>query len=103
MVLVIDLDGRQGGEDRRDRLSEVLDSIPADLQDRVFVIGSAHDPETLRASTRQSLETMGSLLAQECRDENFEQECLWQHPQLAHNQREVERIHAFVRQYILPS
>lgn len=83
VVLLIDFDDV---ENRRDLFAQ---SIPADLQSRVFVIGSRDEPETLKSQLAMNLEDIGHHLAEECQSGQF---ILWSHAQLAHNQVELERL-----------
>lgn len=83
LVLLIDLDG-QGG-----RIAEVLSEVPQELRDRVFVIGPLREPEDLRRSMGQTLEKIGSLLAEDCR---VGARTHWSHEHLLHNAQELERL-----------
>ena len=88
MVLVLDLDGQMG------RLATARNRIPADLRDRVFIIGTLTDPEQLRQLLGRSFEAIGAALASDCRDD---QSNTWGHDLLVHNADEVQRLSEAVR------
>ena len=56
MILLIDFDGHQG------RLHQAQAVIPANLAERVFILGSLNDPEALKGALG-SYEEIGSKLA----------------------------------------
>ncbi len=87
MVLLIDFDGRQG------RLRDAKSRIPANLQDRVFVIGSWTKPEQLKPELG-SYEKIGLKAAKDCREET---DYTWGHELLKHNSGEVDRLRSSVR------
>ena len=91
LVLAIDFDGEFAT-----RIELVKGRIPDDLKNRVFVLGSAYDPETLKAELG-SFEKIGSDLAQDCREQTH---TTWQHQQLQHNGEEVARLAACVRSFL---
>jgi hypothetical protein len=94
MILMVDFDGHG------DRLNLVKEVIPADLADRVFVVGVWSEPEALRAATGCSLEKLGSKLALECRDGS---RAVWNHELLGHNAPEVTRMTARLRPFLFPN
>lgn len=93
-ILVIDFDGDE------DRLHWALDRIPADVRDRVFIVGARTDPEDLKRSLRQlmacggSYEEIGRALAEDCRAGTRD---VWDQPDLACNRSELDRMAATVR------
>ena len=89
MILVIDLD------DHPDRLTRVLEEIPNHLRNRVFVLGVLSEPERLKATLRQSLEEIGSELADDCRNST---DTTWGHDLLRHNAQELDRL----REWLCP-
>ena len=92
-VLLIDFDGRGS-----DRLQAMRVGIPDDIADRVFVIGSKEEPKDLKqAFGRKPLETIGSDLADECRNGT---DILWSHDLLIHNKAELERLHRQVGSWL---
>ena len=99
LALIIDFDDRLGEGDFRNRLNDIKAIIPEDLKDRVFIFGVLFEPENLRSITRKSFEKIGETLAKECAGEQYE---LWRHNLLVHNQRELDRIHPFIKDNILP-
>ena len=82
MVLLIDFDGQL------DRLERAKASVPADLADRVFILGVSSEPEDLN-SDLGSFEAIGSALAKDCRDGT---DLTWSHPLLRHNRAELDRL-----------
>lgn len=89
LVLLIDFDEHM--EERQQRFRE---SIPEDLQDRVFLLGTQSEPEPLRKKCGDKLENIGKKLATECFHNKTE---LWRHPLLAHNAKERTRLNEKVR------
>jgi hypothetical protein len=92
MVLLLDFDRRQN------RLPEVMSGIPAQLKERVFVLGSWSEPEELRQALG-SYETIGLALAKDCRDNTSN---TWAHDLLKHNAGELERLRQQVRPFLFP-
>ncbi len=91
LVLLIDFDGDD------ERASSA--TIPADIRDRVFIIGIRSEPEELKSVTGLSYETIGRELARSCRDGS---EGLWSHELLRHNASELERLRETVRPFLFP-
>jgi len=87
MILLIDFDGDVG------RLEKAKASIPADLTDRVFVLGVLSEPEVLKAEYRCSLEAIGTEIGRDCRQGTC---TTWGHALLQHNAGEIERLHGHV-------
>jgi hypothetical protein len=91
LLLVIDFDQQP------ERREEILERVPDDLRDRVYVIGSLDEPERLLASMRKNAEKLGEALAEDCSrgtDEN------WRHEMLAHNEGELSRLRTNVRHFL---
>jgi hypothetical protein len=88
MVLLIDFDNRE------DRLDIAKNAIPDDLKDRVFVLGAQDEPEDLQRAGLGSLETIGSALAKDCREETDK---TWGHDLLKHNANELDRLREGIR------
>ena len=93
LVLLIDFD------EQSDRFEEICQRIPEHIKDRVFVIGSWSNPEKLRQALGGTLESIGTTLAQECRDgtSNY-----WAHPLLKHNAEELKRMSEKLKSIIFP-
>jgi hypothetical protein len=91
MILLIDFDGNMG------RLQQAKNKIPADLGDRVFVLGAWRDPETLKPRLG-SYETIGTRMAADCRDSTTN---CWGDDHLQHNAAELARLGAYVVPTIL--
>lgn len=82
MVLLIDLDGKA------DRVEEVRRGIPAQLTDRVFILGTLTEPEALRRDFG-AYESIGKGMARDCREGT---DTVWNHKLLRHNAGELERL-----------
>lgn len=94
IVLLIDFDGQGGG-----RMMRFQQEIPDDIRGRVFVVGSAMNPETLRDALKLSPEQIGRQLAEDCaRAEGG----LWEHDQLRHNAEERQRLATAVQAFLFP-
>lgn len=85
VLLIIDFDG---DGDRLKAVNE-LGRIPAELSNRVMVVGCAKEPEALKRSTKCSLEEIGVVLAEECFTGRHE---LWSHVHLTNNESELVRV-----------
>lgn len=72
--------------------------IPADVADRVYVLGAHDEAETLKNEQKMHLGPLGEQLARECREQKHVH---WVCPQLKHNHPEVERLNAAVRAFLL--
>ena len=93
MVLLIDFD------DQQDRLTKAKAKIPTNLTERVFILGALSEPEALR-SALGSYETIGSVLADDCREGRY---TTWGHQLLRHNTLELDRLRRHVRPILFPS
>ena len=92
IVLLIDFDHDQ------DRFEKNKNRIPADLSDRVFVIGIlSKEPKDFCKETGMNLEKIGEELAKNCSDNILG---LWDHALLKHNQSELERIIPSVKPFL---
>ena len=94
LVLLIDSD------DQEDRCQSIRNRIPADLMDRVFVLGTRGEPENLKIDLGPSFESIGARLAKECAENSGE---LWNHEQLRHNAAELERLRERVQPFLFES
>lgn len=93
VILLIDFDN-----DFNNRSVVVSDKIPGPLKNRVFLLGTAKEPECLKAQLGQSFEEIGKTLSEACA--NNRQSSLWQHQHLKHNQPELMRLIADVRPFL---
>lgn len=84
LVLLIDFDTHV-----EDRMTRYQQNCPADVRDRVYLLGAQDEAEPLRKDCGVSLETIGERLGQACADG---EEGLWAHAMLAHNQAELNRL-----------
>jgi len=91
IILLIDFDRRE------DRFFLIMEQVPEEFKDRVFVIGVKSDPESLRRSTNKSFEKLGEKLAQDCVDNIND---LWNHDLLKHNKIELERMRQSIRPFL---
>jgi hypothetical protein len=89
MVLLIDFDGTEKWLD-----GAKADAIPEHLSDRVFIIGALSTPEDLKKALGATFETIGSKMADDCRDGT---DAIWGHDLLRHNETEIERLRRLVR------
>lgn len=95
-ILLLDFDNKFPS-----RLDEIKSEIPDDLIDRVFVIGVLDEPEDLQKNLgHKSLEKIGELLAEECRDNESE---LWNHELLRHNEAEISRMSPVMKEIFFPN
>ena len=83
VLLIIDCD------DDSSRIETALEAIPAPLKDRVFMLGTLHEPEALKADLRLGLEKVGETMANQCFDTHAE---FWEHAHLRHNKSELARL-----------
>ena len=88
MILLLDFDN-----DAK-RLGLAKGRIPQDLAERVFILGSLSDPESLRRAGLGKPEEIGLALAKDCREGK---NVVWGHALLRHNAGEVERLREHVR------
>ena len=91
MVRLLDFDNSNN------RLGQVMESIPDDLKDRVFILGVQSEPEALRRAVRHSLEKIGSILATECREGKRE---IWAHELLKINADALDRLQEIVCSFL---
>jgi hypothetical protein len=83
MVLLIDFDNHIN------RLKTMKAAIPEDLIDRVFILGTLSEPEALRQAGLGSYETIGKVMADDCRSGT---QAIWAHDLLRHNEGELARL-----------
>jgi hypothetical protein len=86
VVLLIDFD------ENLDRPNAM--NIPAELRNRVFVIGVWSTPEDLRRTMLASFEQIGWKLADACRTDSTIE---WDHELLRHNADELDRMRSVLR------
>ncbi|MEI7867473.1 MAG: hypothetical protein WCI11_06245 [Candidatus Methylumidiphilus sp.] len=91
VVLLIDFDGHIN------RLDEVRQQIPEELNNRVFILGVLSEPEELKKSTGKSFEYIGRELAHNCVNGK---DGLWEHDLLKHNNSELERMIKLVKSFL---
>ncbi len=91
VLLVVDFDGHS---DRRD---QIMSRIPADLQERFYILGCSDEPEPLLASLGIRAEALGGRLASDCDHGTNE---AWSHDMLAHNATELERLKTNVKDFL---
>jgi hypothetical protein len=92
VVMLIDFDGRVA-----ERLDEFRQATPDALKDRVFVVGSKYEPETLKRALKIGFEAIGKSLANDC--DTGTTEC-WDHEQLQHNDAEQRRLVQIVKPFL---
>lgn len=92
MVLLIDFDN-----DFPNRIAQFKAKIPADVADRVYVLGALGEAEDLKPLARRKLGLLGQYLADECISGS---NVLWNDAQLQHNQAEVARLKQNVKSFL---
>ena len=92
LVLLIDFD-----DDFPNRLACFQREMPADVADRVYVLGALTEAETLKRLSGKKLGPIGITLADECRN-NIQ--TLWNCAQLQHNQQELARLIVQVKPFL---
>lgn len=93
VLMVIDFDNDFPG-----RFEHFQNKIPADLSERVFVLGSLDEAETLQKEQKMSVGQLGTRLASECAASHHDH---WDCPQLVHNKLEVDRLNAKVKPFLI--
>jgi hypothetical protein len=71
------------------RLKTIKKTIPDDLIDRVFVLGTLSEPERLRQLGLGTYEVIGKAMAGDCRNGT---NVIWSHCLLRHNASELSRL-----------
>jgi hypothetical protein len=94
MVLLMDFDNDV------DRLDNAKATIPDHLTERVFILGTLSEPETLKADLGTSDEDIGSAMARDCREGT---DTTWEHPLLRHKATELDRLREYVRPILFES
>jgi hypothetical protein len=94
VILLIDFDGRE------DRIKEVRASVPANLAERVFVLGVWNEPEDLKSALALSYESLGIQMAEDCHQETW---TIWENTLLKHNAPELHRLREHVRPILFPT
>jgi hypothetical protein len=84
VIMLIDFD-----EKIEDRKTHFERRIPEGVRSRVFVIGSKGTPESLKRELGMTLERIGTALAEDCLEKDFE---VWHHAHLMHNSDELQRL-----------
>jgi hypothetical protein len=92
MVLLIDYDGQTA------RLGTARASVPADLVDRVFILGALTRPEQLKPRLG-AYEEIGAAIANGCREGTGQ---VWEDGLLRHNAKEVERLQNLLCSILFP-
>jgi hypothetical protein len=91
MVLLIDFDGHE------ERIAYAKNFVPARLLDRVFVLGVLKEPQDLNEARLGDLETIGTALAKDCREET---DTTWGRDPFKHNSGEIVRLRERVRPFL---
>jgi hypothetical protein len=92
VVMLIDFDDQV--EKRKAKFEQ---EIPEELKTRVFVVGSKHEPETLKKALKKGFEEIGKSLAGDC---GANTAGLWDHEQLQHNDAERQRLVQSVKPFL---
>jgi len=91
LVLLIDSDGQA------DRIGTILQRIPEDIAERVFVVSSLWDAESLRSAIKMKFAQIGEALASDCTENEMTH---WMHDHLRHNEGEVQRLRLAVKHFL---
>ena len=94
LAMVIDFDNATG------RRAAAEARIPAHPRDRVFILGTRSEPETLRTALGLKYEEIGRDLARDCRQGTRN---VWDHPLPADNVTEPARLFERVRPILFPT
>ena len=92
VVMLIDFDDQV-----QNRKANFEREIPEEFKTRVFVVGSKHNPETLKKALKISFEQIGKSLANDCDAGTAEH---WGHEQLQHNDAELQRLAQTVKPFL---
>lgn len=92
MVLLVDFDHQA-----KQRLHGIKNGIPEQINDRVFVLGTFSEPESLKTDLNQSFENIGKALSKDCADDT---RTVWNHALLKHNQSELKRMIKRVKPFL---
>lgn len=82
-----------------ERIAKQLATFPADLRERIFVIGANANPEVFKNAVKMKFEQIGEKLAAECFSDQFE---LWNHEMLSYAAGEVVRAKNTLRTFLFP-
>ena len=92
IVMLIDFDDQV-----EKRKADFENEIPNEFKTRVFVVGSKHNPETLKRALNIGFEEIGKSLANDCSAGTTEH---WDHEQLQHNDPERQRLVQTVKPFL---
>lgn len=92
LVLLVDFDDQVA-----DRRQLFADAFPDDIQERIYLLGTQYEPESLRKSSGVPLEGIGEQLGNACA---HEESGLWAHPMLQNNQSELDRLIQNVKPFL---
>jgi hypothetical protein len=92
LVMLIDFDGDYGN-----RRAHFDRETPADLKDRVFVIGARLTPEELKKALGKDFEDIGKSLADAC-FKGIDGD--WSHQELSHNDPDRQRLLRSVKPFL---
>ena len=93
LLLLIDFDG-----DAANRLTQIKAGLNQNIADRVYVVGTASEPEQLRKGIGKSLEEIGLEAAKQCAEEKDD---FWKHELLRNNAAELSRLSQHVRGIVI--
>lgn len=85
-VILIDFDDHFD-----ERMNLFRRMVPEDLQDRIFLLGCIHEPETVRRELNTTFEGIGRILAEDC---DTSTRSVWNANQFRHNSLELNRLKA---------
>lgn len=93
LILVLDFDG---DDQRRETVEK---TIPPQIKDRVFVLGTLTEPEDLKRDGLGSYEQIGIRLCTECERAS---DGIWHHRLLSHNAQELKQLREDIRPILFP-
>lgn len=96
LLVVLDFDKQSG------RLQEIRDKIPPTIAERIYILGTWDEPQTLKKQLgyKLSFEAIGAALLEDCL-EPANGNITWQHPVLLHNQAELQRFKSDVCPFLI--
>jgi len=92
LVLLLDFD-----KNIETRTLHFQNAIPADVRERVYLLGTSDEPEAMKRDCKLTFEEIGEQLAKACAEEELG---LWNHKMLQHNQSELERLKKNVTSFL---
>ena len=98
LLLLIDFDNQL--VTRQAKYNALKATLPANVADRVYLLGCLHEPEKLKAACNysKSIEKLGLELSSDC--DPHPAQNLWQHDHMLHNAAELNRLVSQVKPFL---